>query len=266
MSCARSSGTTAGKSVRMPVSTAISIILRIARPATTIERPDASATRASVWSRETLDANDVAATAPSHSASTRSRCGTISASDPARPGRNTLVESQASASTPSSPSFLNGARSAGAPIRGSGSSLKSPVCSAVPAAVRIATDDASGIEWVIGRNSTSNRPSRTRSPGPTTLSGGSPSPASSNLRRTTSAVNGRATIGTPSRSQRWAIAPTWSSWACVSTMASSASSSSSSRKEMSGSTSSTPGAVSMSPKPIPQSTISQRRSRTGPRP
>ncbi len=187
-----SSGTVVGKSVSCPVCTAISIIRRMARPATTIERPPARAALASVRSRATFEAKVVAATARGASAITRSRFPTISASEPAAPSRNTFVESQVSASTPSAPRRSKTPMSMGSPSIGSGSSLKSPECTTSPDAVRIASPDASGIECVTGNHSTSKGPARTRSPAPTCLTAPMSSPASAMLRRTTSAVKGRA--------------------------------------------------------------------------
>ena len=61
-------------------------------------------------------------------------------------------------STPSSPSRANARRSVIRPSSGSWSILKSPVCSTVPAPVRIATASASGMEWLTATNSRSNGP------------------------------------------------------------------------------------------------------------
>ena len=58
-----------------------------------------------------------------------------------------LVESQTSASTPSSPSARNRASSVIGPISGAGSIFQSPVWMTVPAGVVIASDTGSGIEW-----------------------------------------------------------------------------------------------------------------------
>lgn len=71
-----------------------------------------------------------------------------SASDPERPGLKTLVESPISARTPSSPRLFKRSLSATAPIRGSGSNFQSPVCKTVPKAVWMASELASGMEWV----------------------------------------------------------------------------------------------------------------------
>jgi len=69
-----------------------------------------------------------------------------------------LVESPTSASTPSSPIAASRAASVGKPITGVGSIFQSPVCSTVPAEVRIASACDSGIECATGMNSTSNGP------------------------------------------------------------------------------------------------------------
>ena len=69
-----------------------------------------------------------------------------SASEGERPSRTALVESPTSASTPSSPSAVSFASSVGAPTSGVGSIFQSPVCSTVPAGVRIASAFDSGIE------------------------------------------------------------------------------------------------------------------------
>ena len=57
-----------------------------------------------------------------------------------------LVLSHTIASTPSSPSAAKAASSVGGPTSGVGSSFQSPVCSTMPAGVRIASACASGIE------------------------------------------------------------------------------------------------------------------------
>ena len=54
---------------------------------------------------------------------------------------------------PSRPSRAKPPRSVSRPSSGSWSILKSPVCSTIPAGVRIATASASGIEWLTAKNS-----------------------------------------------------------------------------------------------------------------
>ncbi len=143
-----SSFTRVGKLSMAPVSSAVWIIRLIARPATTTDRPAACALSASVFRRATFDANVVAATAPfasriSFSSGARSGC-----SPPAEPGSKMLVLSHISASTPSSPSFSSRAMSVALPRMGAGSSLKSPVCTILPAAVSIRSIAGSGMECV----------------------------------------------------------------------------------------------------------------------
>ncbi len=94
-----------------------------------------------------------------------------SASDGERPSRTALVESPISASTPASPSAVSLGASVGAPMSGVGSIFQSPVCSTVPAGVRIASALDSGIEWATLMKSTANGPSSTCPPSGTTLTG-----------------------------------------------------------------------------------------------
>ena len=98
---------------------------------------------------------------------TRSRTGEISFSEVVKPGTSALVESVRNRSTPSSPSRANARRSVIRPSSGSWSILKSPVCSTMPAPVRMATASASGIEWLTATNSRSNGPKLIRSPSAT---------------------------------------------------------------------------------------------------
>ena len=81
-----------------------------------------------------------------------------SRSDGLSPSRRTLVESQTSASTPSSPSALRRASSVGTPKIGVGSIFQSAVWTTSPAGVRIASAELSGIEWATAMNSTRNGP------------------------------------------------------------------------------------------------------------
>ena len=85
-------------------------------------------------------------------------------------------------STPSSPSRANARRSVIRPSSGSWSILKSPVCSTMPAPVRIATASASGIEWLTATNSRSKGPNVIRSPSATTCCAVSLSRCSCSLR------------------------------------------------------------------------------------
>ena len=95
------------------------------------------------------------------------------------------------------------ASSAASPISGSGSSFQSPVCSTVPTGVRITTALGSGIEWVRVISSSSNGPigelARHRHSVIGTLSS---SPASTQLARSSEAVNGVAQTGQRSRGHR----------------------------------------------------------------
>mgnify|MGYP001155699646 CR=1 FL=1 len=82
-----------------------------------------------------------------------SSTGPISLSEATNPGTSAFVESTQNRSTPSRPSRAKPPRSVIRPSSGSWSSLISPVCSTVPAAVVIATATASGIEWFAAKNS-----------------------------------------------------------------------------------------------------------------
>ncbi len=73
--------------------------------------------------------------------------GPISRSGATNPGTSALVESTRKRSTPLSPSRANPPRSVSRPSSGNWSSLMSPVCSTVPAGVRMLTASASGMEW-----------------------------------------------------------------------------------------------------------------------
>ena len=70
-----------------------------------------------------------------------------------RPSRTALVESPMSASTPSSPSAVSFFCVGRPPISGVGSIFQSPVCSTMPAGVRIASAFDSGIECATLTNS-----------------------------------------------------------------------------------------------------------------
>ena len=99
------------------------------------------------------------------------RTAATSVSDGERPSRTALVESPTSASTPSSPISRRRFSSVGRPISGVGSIFQSPVCSTVPAEVRIASAFDSGIECATEMNSTLNGPMSMRPPSGTTFTG-----------------------------------------------------------------------------------------------
>ena len=90
--------------------------------------------------------------------------GARSASDVVKPGTSALVESVRNRSTPSSPNRANARRSVIRPSSGNWSILKSPVCSTMPAPVRMATASPSGMEWLTAANSQSKTPNGSRSP------------------------------------------------------------------------------------------------------
>ena len=78
--------------------------LSIARPTTTTSRPQASAASATARMRATFEAKVVTATRCGEAATTRFSVAATSLSLGLAPSRTTLVESQTSARTPSSPS------------------------------------------------------------------------------------------------------------------------------------------------------------------
>ena len=90
-----------------------------------------------------------------------------SISEPVNPRRSMLVLSASSASTPSEPSVANRCRSTCWPSSGVWSTLKSPVCTSVPAGVCSASPTQSGMLCVTRRNSTVIEPMAMRSPGAT---------------------------------------------------------------------------------------------------
>ncbi len=91
--------------------------------------------------------------------------GRIELSDPLRPGRSTLVESENKSATPSSPSCAKRSVSKSCPSTGVGSILKSPECTISPAGVRIASATESGVEWVTRTASDPKRPQLDFRPG-----------------------------------------------------------------------------------------------------
>ncbi len=88
----------------------------------------------------------------------------MSRSGGTNPGTSAFVESERRRSMPSSLSRANAWRSVRRPSSGSWSILKSPVATAMPAGVRMATARASGIEWLTAMNSQSKTPMRSRCP------------------------------------------------------------------------------------------------------
>ncbi len=121
--------------------------------------------------RATLEAKVVTATRPRAAFTSSVMVFATSCSEGERPSRTALVESPTSASTPSSPISRNRRSSVGRPMIGVGSIFQSPVCSTVPAAVRIASAWDSGIECATGMNSTLNGPMSTQPPESITVTG-----------------------------------------------------------------------------------------------
>ena len=156
----------------MPSSPATSMTRRMARPITTTSRPAAWAASAIDRSRPTLDAEggegDAARSPPGRSRRV-SRATSVSLG--LRPSRMALVESQTSASTPSSPIAWSRATSVGSAERRRSSSFQSPLWRTTPSGVRIASACDSGMEWVTLMYSTSNGPTVKRSPGVTIVIG-----------------------------------------------------------------------------------------------
>ena len=143
---------------------------------------------------------------------TWSMTGVIDFSVGVKPGISALVESVRKRSTPSSPSRANARRSVIRPSSGSWSILKSPVCSTMPAPVRIATASASGIEWLTATNSSSKGPNVIRSPSLTTWCTVSRSRCSRSLLPSSARVSSEPTSGMSPRSRRrYGVAPMWSS-------------------------------------------------------
>ena len=128
----------------------------IERPTKATLRPCAWAASSTCWMRCTWLAKLETMTRFGARRGTPSRSpGTSSPSDIVKPGTSALVESVRKRSTPSSPRRAKPRRSVIRRSSGNWSILKSPVCSTRPAAVRIATASASGIEWLTARNSRS---------------------------------------------------------------------------------------------------------------
>ena len=136
----------------------------IGRPTSTTLRPVATAASSTCWTRCTCEEKLATTTRRGALAMTASMTGPISRSGGVKPGTSAFVESTIARSIPVSPSRAKARRSVIRPSSGSWSILKSPVCSTVPAAVRITTPSASGIEWLTATNSSSKGPSASRLP------------------------------------------------------------------------------------------------------
>src|SRR6266545_5318053 len=240
---------------RKPRSRATPMLRTIDRPTYATLRRCLTAASITCWTRCTWEAKQATMTRCFELANTRSSTGEISRSRVVKPGTSELVESTQNRSTPSSPSRANARRSVIRLSSGSWSILKSPVCSTIPAPVRIATTSASGIEWFTATNSHSNGPKVMTSPSLTTICGTLRCRCSFSFASSSASVSWDPTSGMSGRSRsRYGTAPMWSSWPCVSTSA--ATSSSRSRiGSKSGRIRSTPGWFS-SGNSTPQSTIS----------
>ena len=143
---------------------------------------------------------------------TRSSTGAMFFSEVVKPGTSALVESVRNRSTPSSPSRAKARRSVIRPSSGSWSILKSPVCSTMPAGVRMATARASGIEWFTATNSRSKGPKLIVSPSLTISWTTSFTRCSRSLGPTSASVSWDPTRGMSERSRsRYGTAPMWSS-------------------------------------------------------
>ena len=175
-------------------------------------------------------------------------------SEPDLPALKTLVESQIIASTPSSPISFNLWALIFSPINGLGSTFQSPVCRITPAGVFILSPLGSKIEWVKVIYSISKGSSFTVPFSSTILRSFVISICFSlNFSLIRTAVKGVAKILHFSLGHKWAMAPIWSSWACVKTIPNKLSFLST-IKPGSGYIKSTPGIVS-SAKVTPISTI-----------
>ncbi len=183
---------------------------------------------------------------------TASSTGPMERSVGVKPGTSALVESDMKRSMPASPRRAKARRSVIRSSSGSWSSLKSPVCSTLPASVVMATASASGMEWLTATNSSSNGPRRSRSPSFTWNVYGvircSLSFASMSASVRPEPISGMSCLSL----RRYGTAPMWSSWPCVRTMPTT-SSRRSLMEEKSGRIRSTPGWCS-SGKRTPQST------------
>ncbi len=230
----------------------------IERPTKATRRPYSWAASRICWMRWTWLAKLATMIRLSALAKTLRRTLEMSRSGGTKPGTSALVESVSRRSMPSSPSFAKVGRSVSRRSIGSWSILKSPVCTAMPAGVRMATARASGMEWLTAMNWQSKGPTRSRWSSATSSVYGrmrcSWSFASISASVSFEPISGMSGF---SRS-RYGTPPMWSSWPCVRTMPSM-----SSRRFLievkSGRIRSTPG-CSSSGKRTPQSTISSRPS------
>ena len=237
----------------------MAMLRTIDRPTYATLRLCATAASSTCWTRCTWLAKQATMSRCWLFWNTRSSTGLMSASGVVNPGTSAFVESVRNRSTPSSPSRAKARRSVIRPSSGSWSILKSPVCSTMPAPVRIATARASGMEWLTAMNSSSNGPSVRRSPSLTTWWTVSLSRCSRSLGSSRASVSWEPTSGMSSRSRRrYGVAPMWSSCPWVRTSASTASSRSRIASK-SGRIRSTPGWWS-SGNSTPQSTMSRRPS------
>ena len=165
-----------------------------------------------------MDAKVVTSTRPGASAISVWRFSATSFSEGLSPSRRMLVESQTSASTPSSPIAVRRSASVGGPMVGVGSIFQSPEWTTVPSGVRIASAQDSGIEWATGTNSTSKGPSFRRPPIATISTSSFDRLMSlACLALSRPAANRVAKTRQPRRGHWSATAPMWSSCAWVMT-------------------------------------------------
>ncbi len=116
-----------------------------------------------------------------------------SRSEGERPSRRALVELQIIAVTPSAPSCIRRSEFVGVPTIGVASSFQSPVWSATPSGVRMATALGSGIECATATSSISKGPTSKRLLSATSSIGSSSLPPNSaSLDFSIAAVNGVA--------------------------------------------------------------------------
>ncbi len=120
-----------------------------------------------------------------------------------------LVLSLSSSETPASPIARKRSTFVGSPSGGSGSMLKSPVCTIVPATVPIASALASTIECATRTGSTSNGPAWKRSPAATARKSSErlEKSCSASRRRAKPSACGGPHTGTSSSPSRYGNAP-----------------------------------------------------------
>ena len=132
---------------RYPVACATRACVCTLRPSMTMRRCVARAISPSIFKRWTFEANIATMTAPSALAAIARMASPTPRSLPAAsPRASTLVESERSSATPWSPTARSRSTSNASPSMGSSSNLKSPVCTIVPACVRMTSAVASAIE------------------------------------------------------------------------------------------------------------------------